>query len=181
MMKNITVGLTFAVLLVLFVTSCAFAAPPTQEGEESPPGIFVWSIQHHTPGDAALRSVIAVDESHIWAVGNGGAMIFCDGTSWTAQASDTSYALFGVTALGAGHGGTVGHRGRILFSDGTSWTEQDSGITGDVDSTSQSGFSRDYNNLYPVAPGQIGVWQNQPQPSLANWRSATSGDFNSMN
>ena len=125
-MKKITVSLTFAVLVVLFVTSCAFAATPAQEDEESPPGTFVWIMQHHTPGDESIRSVLALNESHLWAVGNGGSMIFYDGTSWAEQESGLAETLEGMTALDENHVWAVGFAGTLLFYDGTSWTEQDS-------------------------------------------------------
>jgi photosystem II stability/assembly factor-like uncharacterized protein len=127
-MKEITVSLTFAVLVVLFASSCAFASTPAQEDEESPPGTFVWSMQHHTPGDESIRSVLALNESNVWAAGNGGSMIFYDGTSWAEQESGTAETLEGMTALDENHVWAVGHQGTILFSDGTSWTPQESGI-----------------------------------------------------
>ena len=128
-MNKITVGLTIAVLFALFATSCVFAAAPAQEDEESPPGNFVWTMQHYTPGDETLRGVMALDSSHVWAVGHGGSMLFYDGTSWTEQESGTAETLLGITALDAGHVWAVGFVGTVLFYDGTSWTPQESGTS----------------------------------------------------
>lgn len=73
-----------------------------------------------------LSSVFALDASHVWAVGDGGTVIFFDGSSWSKQESGTSFGLNSVTAADPEHVWAVGESGKIVFFNGTGWSLQDS-------------------------------------------------------
>ena len=120
--------MTFLASLVLclgVLSSCG-----SDNGDDAPqPGVFTWNVQHQPEGGDDLLSVSAPDESHVWAVGHGGTILFYDGISWSPQASGTTDTLWGVSAVDATHVWAVGVGGTILFYDGTSWTAQASGTT----------------------------------------------------
>ncbi len=102
--------MTFFALLVLCLG--VFSSCSSDNGDG---GVFTWNVQHQPEGGDDLRGVSAVDETHVWAVGAGGTILFYDGTSWTAQASGTTDDLWGVSALDESHVWTVGHGEIILF------------------------------------------------------------------
>ncbi len=84
-----------------------------------------WSGQ--PGGFGGLNGVSAVDPTHVWAVGDGGTILFYDGTSWSVQASGLTGDLVSVSAISWNHVWAVGQYGNILFFDGTSWTLQRGG------------------------------------------------------
>ncbi len=55
------------------------------------------------------------------------------------------------------------------------------GFALNVASDSQTGFQSDFNNLFATGTGSIARWQNVTRTTLADWRSATFQDFNSLN
>ena len=121
-------------------------------GDEEPqPGVFTWNVQRQPEGGDDLRGVSALDESHVWAVGVGGTILFYDGTSWTAQAGGATDTLLGVSALNETHVWAVGDGGTILFYDGTSWTAQASGTTDTLYGVS----ALDESHVWAVGTGGI--------------------------
>ena len=87
---------------------------------------YIWSEQA-TGTTSYLCDISAVDAAHVWAVGDGGTILFFDGSSWTSQVSGTANLLYGVSTLDAAHVWAVGNGGTILFFDGSSWTSQSYG------------------------------------------------------
>ncbi|MBN2028132.1 MAG: hypothetical protein JW854_15395, partial [Actinobacteria bacterium] len=69
---------------------------------------FEWSIQSPGIESCELKSVCALDESHVWAVGESGKIGFFDGTSWSVQESGTWEDLHSVSALDESHVWAVG-------------------------------------------------------------------------
>ncbi len=85
-------------------------------GDDAPqPGVFTWNVQRQPEGGDDLPGVSALDESHVWAVGHGGTILFYDGSSWSPQASGTTDNLWGVSAVDESHVWAVGHGEIILF------------------------------------------------------------------
>ncbi|HNQ82148.1 MAG TPA: T9SS type A sorting domain-containing protein [Bacteroidales bacterium] len=83
-----------------------------------------------------LYDVATVDETHAWAVGAGGKVLFFDGNSWTAQTSSVTVDLYDVHFLDVNNGWAAGKSGKIIHYDGTQWaamttntSEQVNGIT----------------------------------------------------
>ena len=58
------------------------------------------------------------------------------------------------------------------------WTQN--GYDLDLDTTSQTNFVSDYNDLYITGGGKVGFWGGSAQPTLANWQSASSQDAHSI-
>ena len=85
------------------------------------------------PGPFNLRSVVAVDADHAWAVGIYGyiAAIASGGATWNVQESGTERMLQGVGFADAEHGVVVGEKGTLLSTSdgGTTWTAQPAGVS----------------------------------------------------
>ena len=83
------------------------------------------------PAAPDLSSVVFVDESRGWAVGDGGTILASTdgGVSWKTQSSGTEAGLRSVQFLDARQGWAVGDSGTILASTdgGVSWKTQSSG------------------------------------------------------
>lgn len=76
---------------------------------------------------ATIQSVIAIDESHVWAVGMMGMILFYDGTAWTEDPQSgeiTLENLWDITAIDNNHVWAAGDDATILFYDGSTWVEQ---------------------------------------------------------
>jgi photosystem II stability/assembly factor-like uncharacterized protein len=93
-----------------------------------------------------LYGVSAVDATHVWAVGQGGKILFYNGANWSAQTSGTTNILFGVFAVDATHVWAVGFNGTILFYNGANWAPEASGTTNWLFGVS----AVDVNHVYAV-------------------------------
>ena len=123
MATSLMITLGFLLLCLGLLSSCG-----DDDGKPSGPSV-TWQTQRQSRGSQSLAGVSALDATHVWAVGHGGTILFYDGSSWTAQASDTTDTLWGVSALDATHVWAVGDGGTILFYNGSSWTAQASDTT----------------------------------------------------
>lgn len=85
-----------------------------------------------SPVTCNLYAISAIDSSHIWAVGDGGTIVFFDGNSWNIQESGTGGFLLGISALDPNHVWAVGKAGTALFYNGISWQKQETGISEDL-------------------------------------------------
>ncbi len=56
----------------------------------------------------------------------------------------------------------------------------DAGYALVVDSTSQQGFTSDYNILHASGAGKVALWQGVSRPTLSSWQSTTFQDSNSV-
>ncbi|MBU1670815.1 MAG: hypothetical protein KKF41_05305 [Actinobacteria bacterium] len=65
-----------------------------------------------------------MDDSHVWAVGYDGVILFYDGAMWARQDSGTSVWLEDVWGYDPDHVWAVGPNGVILFFDGSQWRPQ---------------------------------------------------------
>lgn len=81
-----------------------------------------WSPQNSGLGAWWLEGVAAVDASHVWAVGNLGAIKFYNGLTWASQASGTTKGLRAIAAYDATTAWAVGDEGTLSFWNGTNWT-----------------------------------------------------------
>ena len=96
---------------------------------------YYWRIA--TPVTSGILNAVAVvDDTHAWAVGAGGVVLFFDGTSWADQESNTSSDLYAVSFLDNSNGIAVGKGGVIIHFDGTSWSVQTSTTTLDLNGIS---------------------------------------------
>lgn len=79
-----------------------------------------------------IYALEVLDETHAWAVGAGGIIVFFDGTTWVEQVSTTTNDLYSVDFLDANNGWAVGKGGKIFYFNGTEWSSQASGTTNDL-------------------------------------------------
>jgi hypothetical protein len=70
------------------------------------------------------------------------------------------------------------HTPNVVLRDNILWTQ--SGYDMSVDSTSQPGFTSDYNILTTTATGKVALWQGVGRPTLAAWQNTTFQDAHSI-
>lgn len=78
-----------------------------------------------------IASISPLDDSHLWAVGGKGTILFFDGSSWKNQESFVTVDLNYVYALDESHVWAVGEKDTILFFDGSTWKKQETGLARD--------------------------------------------------
>ena len=119
----------------------------SREGTTSLGNLFCDGLSRTTDGGAswqpstraaddyfgALKALQFVDAASGWAVGAGGEILHTanGGTSWAAQASNTTEGLNGVHFITATEGWAVGDQGTIMHTTdgGLTWTPQTSGVS----------------------------------------------------
>jgi hypothetical protein len=80
--------------------------------------------------EQSLNCAYAIDESHVWAVGRGGTILFYNGTEWQEdpQSGDiTTEDLWDITAIDNSHVWVSGNDATIMFYDGSDWSVQPTG------------------------------------------------------
>ena len=90
-----------------------------------------WSEAHHAAGLGALLGVWARSPTDVFAVGEGGAIVHFDGTSWQPMSSGTTRTLRGVYAT-ATAAYAVGDGGTVLRHDGAAWQPMASNVVLDL-------------------------------------------------
>jgi len=92
--------------------------PPSGDPGKSMRDIPAWEIKYN--GEAIeLKGIWAADANNIWAVGNGGAILYSDdgGDNWTPQTSNTTVMLRGIWGTDANNIWAVGNEKTILYTD----------------------------------------------------------------
>ena len=80
-----------------------------------------WQIKV-PPGNSILRAVSLVSETDGWAVGNSGALLRWNGSTWVMSATLGSSNLYGIDMVSANNGWIVGVD-KIFGWNGSAWTE----------------------------------------------------------
>jgi photosystem II stability/assembly factor-like uncharacterized protein len=80
-----------------------------------------WSEQYEV--EELLFGISVIDESHVWVVGDRGAIYFHDGNVWTKMESPTTYALIAVSAADKENVWALTGR-HVLVYDGHDWIVQ---------------------------------------------------------
>ncbi len=114
-------------------------------------------------------------DSHVWAVGDTGKILFYNDSGspavWVSQTSSTTNNLNGVSALNSTHVWAVGNSGTIRFFNGTSWVTQTSGVSSKISSVS----AVDINYVWAVGDsGAIRYYDN------SSWTAQESGTYNAL-
>ena len=113
-----------ASLVAVAVLVTAVAAAGCGSSSSAPAG-WDWSVVP-SPTTLPLNSVVAIDDTHAWAVGIGSSLVFYDGTRWTLHPQSGTIVpggrLWGVCASGAASVWAVGSDGLVLYFDGNSWS-----------------------------------------------------------
>jgi hypothetical protein len=116
---------------LFFVASCVLlflwllgAGATAAQAQGVATGGSDWIWHSPLPQGNTLHDVWGADATHVWAVGDAGAILFWDGAAWRGQDGQTTAALRGVWGLDASHVWVVGDGGVIRFWDGAAWQVQ---------------------------------------------------------
>jgi hypothetical protein len=120
---EISRAVSLLLVSVLFVSLALLVQGTTSRAQTS----YTWQPQTVPLGSGALAAVSALDQSHAWAVGDGGTVISYNGASWRLDTRVTTKNLYAVCALDSTHVWAVGASGTVLFFNGTAWATQVSG------------------------------------------------------
>jgi len=83
-----------------------------------------WHWYNPQPDGNGLMGICLVDETHAWAVGEFGKILFYNGYKWEKQESGTNKMLLSVHFSDTIHGYAVGDSGILLKYDNGSWINQ---------------------------------------------------------
>jgi photosystem II stability/assembly factor-like uncharacterized protein len=72
-----------------------------------------------------LNGIWGTSDTSVWAVGNGGTVLFWNGTAWTAQTTGVTSNLSAIAGFNASNVWAVGAAAEIIKWNGTAWTTQD--------------------------------------------------------
>ena len=104
-------------------TTVSASARPSLEADAAPIGrASPWEAVDGCPTDRVLWSVWG-DDDQVFAVGDEGAIVACDGTRWLAHASPSPLHLHGVWGRRADQVHAVGDFGTVIEYDGSRWRE----------------------------------------------------------
>ena len=100
-----------------------------------------------------LNGIWGNSPTSVWAVGDGGTVLFWDGTSWTSQTSGTTLDLFAISGSNASNVWAVGATSTIIKWNGTAWITQSApnGVNDDL-----NGVWAANNNNTVIAVGAQG-------------------------
>ncbi|NPV60060.1 MAG: hypothetical protein HPY75_10395, partial [Actinobacteria bacterium] len=144
-----------------------------------------------------FNDVSVLDKDNVWAVGDGGAIAFWNGHSWSFQDSGTTADLYCVSALDRDNVWAAGCNATILHWDGTSWSCQMQGSVdpyyscfvdvhainrNDVWATKSSGYLYHYDgsswSLFPKPFGdEEGFWAVDALDENNIWIAGTCVGF----
>ena len=135
-----------------------------------------WCWQNPLPQGNTLYAMWGADATHVWAVGDGGAIVKWNGTAWSPQSSGTSKGLWGVWGSDAANVWAVGEGGTIVKWNGTAWSPQNSGTSNRLYGV----WGTDAANVWAVGfGGTIVKWNGtiwSPQDSgTSNWLEGVWG------
>lgn len=83
-----------------------------------------WKFEYLGAWMPILEDIWGSAPDDVFAVGDGGTIIYYDGTSWTPMTSGTNNQLFGVWGSSSADVYAVGEMGTILHYDGAAWNPE---------------------------------------------------------
>ncbi len=92
-----------------------------------------------------LHGIWGTSTSSVWAVGDGGTVLFWDGTSWTPQTSGVTTNLNAISGFNATNVWAVGDASEIIKWNGTAWTTQ----------TAPNGVNDNLNGVWAASANTI--------------------------
>lgn len=111
-------GMTGYRYSALFMTSPEEGWATTLDGQLVEYRNNTWGYRLLKRAAGELYDIHLVSDSHGWAVGQGGVVLYYDGSDWTAITPRTVQNLFGVHVTGTNRGWAVGTRGTLLYYEG---------------------------------------------------------------
>lgn len=119
--------LTLASLAALVFLSCS---DDTVAPRRSPsPTSSSWTWLNPLPQGNSLLAVWGSSGRDVYAVGGRGAIVYFDGTRWTAMPSGTTEQLWDIMGRSSSRIWAVGSEGTVLFNDGGGWSEKSIGTS----------------------------------------------------
>lgn len=109
---------------------------------------YIWNNVVIPSSDDIFGSYI-VDENNMWVVGDNGAVLHFDGSSWNIVDAGTTEALNSIYFVDASTGFACGANGTVLSYDGSAWTSLDAGTTENLNAVAFA----DADNGYFVGDG----------------------------
>jgi len=96
--------------------------------------------------NSSLKAIWGMSPSDIFAVGDGGTILYYNGSTWVKMDSTTSNSLEGIWGSNSSDVFVVGQYGTILHYDGSIWTEMTSNTTISLHDI----WGSSYNDIYAV-------------------------------
>jgi hypothetical protein len=115
----------FCITFTFFVTAACSSDKSDNNGAVSSPQ-YKWT-KVESDIEQILNCVYVIDDSHVWAVGRYGTILFYNGTEWREDPQSgevTTRNLWTITAVDQNHVWAAGDDATIVFYDGSSWTLQ---------------------------------------------------------
>ncbi len=171
--STVAAGVDFQQLSALApddVYAAGFQLTPAVEGRVYHYDGTSWSV---SLGGLArgLYGIYALDSSHVWAVGQAGAIRFFDGSRWTDQSVASVWRINSVFALDADEVWAVDDGGNLLFYNGSSWSS--TALAAGV--SLKSVFALDPGHVWVVgAGGTILAWNGTA------WLNQSVGGVNGL-
>ncbi len=131
---------------------------------------YTWNIEQ-SGVTSKINDSYFVDDNNMWAVGNGGLIIYNDGSGWVSVTSGTTNNLNSVFFIDNSNAYAVGDGGTVVHYDGSVWTIVDVGVETDLLGVS---FSSTDNGVVVGDTGVI-VVQNS-----GTWEYIETGDKNDL-
>lgn len=110
--------------------------PDGGDGGTTPVGALCtatgFCFEHPSRFGITLNDVWASSPTDVWAVGESGAILHFDGTSWNITPSPTRHSLYGIAGQSRSSILAVGDAGTVIAYDGTSWRSLDLGTSANL-------------------------------------------------
>ena len=156
------------ILFTLIPALWAVFPPPLSAGS-----LAGWQFTHPLPQGNDLNGVYALDETHLIAVGDHGAIVqYAVGGDATAMNQNTSLNFHGTWGSAKNDWFAVGEKGLIMHYDGQAWTPMNSGVTVDLNDV----WGSDSSNVFAV--GKSGTIVHYDGTSWSNMAAVTTQDLN---
>ena len=119
---------TAAGVLILLA---AFLLPliPHQPAMAATTSVDGWEWQNPLPDGRFFQGIWGSSSTDVFVVGQDGALLHYDGTSWAEMSSGTTLGLYGVSGSSPSDVHVVGESGVALHYDGDSWSALSSGTS----------------------------------------------------
>jgi len=158
-------GLSLAILAAGVVAGLASLSSSGDDPAPVPPlpTYCTWDVEQASERrQPTLTGASAAEPGLVWAVGEGGTILFHDGVSWAPQPSGTANNLRGVSALDRHHVWAVGDGGTILYEHG-SWTQETCDGTASLTGVSALATA---NGWGAAVSGDLGLVLSKAQSAL---------------
>lgn len=129
-------------------------------------------FEHPSRFGISLHDVWAASPTDVWAVGESGALLHFDGTSWSIAKSPTRHTLYGIAGTSRSSILAVGEAGTVIQYNGTSWTTIDLGTSANLYDVTMPSTSEAWIAGEKVLYRRSGsMWQSMTAPYAPTTRT----------